>query len=123
MSFYRSLIAAVAAMGLATCVFAADEAATATKATAAEATQQATTATTSDANSQAATQDKVNINKATAKELTKVKGLNGSKAKSIVAYRKKHGDFKSLDDLKEVKGFKKMDEKTLKDVQDQLTIG
>lgn len=123
MSFYRSFIAAIAAMGLATCVFAADESttttntqATTTEAAAPAQTADATTATT-------ATQDKVNINKATAKELAKVKGLNAAKAKAIVAYRKKHGDFKSTDELKEVKGFKKMDEKTMKDIADQLTVG
>lgn len=125
MSFYRTFVAAVAAMGLATCVFAADETTTTTTAPAADATTQAATTTTTTATTDAAqpATDKVNINTATAKELMKVKGLNGSKAKAIVSFRKKHGDFKTLDDLKEVKGFKRMDEKTMKEVQDQLTIG
>lgn len=127
MSFYRTFIAAVAAFGLATSVFAADETTTstttdktATQATA-PATQTATTATDENASTNAMT-DKVNINTASAKELMKVKGLNSAKAKAIVSYRKKHGDFKSTDDLKEVKGFKKMNEKTLKDIQDQVTV-
>lgn len=124
MSFYRSLIAAVAAMGLATCVFAADEATTTTTTTqtpaaaSTDANATTTTTTTSDA-----TSTKVDLNKASAKDLMKVKGLNAAKAKAIVAFRKKHGDFKSVEDLKEVKGFKRMDEKTMKDIQDQLTVG
>ncbi|HLB41371.1 MAG TPA: helix-hairpin-helix domain-containing protein [Gammaproteobacteria bacterium] len=67
-------------------------------------------------------QTKINLNKADAKELAKVKGLNTSKARAIVAYRKKHGDFKSLDDLAKVRGFKRMNVEKLKTVQDQLTL-
>ncbi len=47
----------------------------------------------------------VNINTATAGELDGVKGIGPSKAQAIVDYRSKHGPFKSLDDLKNVKGF------------------
>lgn len=126
MSFYRIVLAAVAAMGFATAVF-AEDATTATSAAdttkpaveapAATADQAANTSSTD------ATQEKVNVNKANAKDLAKVKGVTTTKAKAIVAYRKKHGEFKSLEALKEVKGFKKMDEKTMKDIQDQLTVG
>lgn len=116
MSFYRKLITAVAAMGLAASVFAADE--TTAPATTSTDNTQATQTT-----SATAEQGKVNVNTATAKELSKVTGLNKSKANAIVSYRKKHGDFKSLDELKEVKGFKKMDEESMKKLQDQLTIG
>ncbi len=116
MSLYRTFITAVLAMGLTTAVF-AEDATTTNQAPAADATQ-AAPATASDA-----TAEKVNLNKATAKELAKVKGLSMAKAKAIVSYRKKHGDFKSIDDLKEVKGFKKMDDKTMKDIADQLTAG
>lgn len=129
MSFYRSMIATVAAMGLATAVFAADETSTTAQKPADAAAPQAmqTADANSTANTQAAQpaaeQTKVDLNKATAKDLMKVKGLTASKAKAIVAYRKKHGDFKSLDDLKEVKGFKKMKDDTMKQIQDQLTIG
>jgi competence protein ComEA len=65
---------------------------------------------------------KLNINKATLNELMAIKGITKSKAKSIVAYYKKHGDFKSLDDLKKVRGFKKLKPEQLKNIQDQLTI-
>lgn len=140
MSFYRSLIVAVAAMGLATSVFAADENATTTNTTTtteatstqaaapaeqASADKSATTTETKSTTTETttATTDKVDLNKATVKELMKVKGLNASKAKAIVTYRKKHGDFKSVEDLKEVKGFKKMNEKMMQKIADQLTVG
>lgn len=117
MSFYRSLIAVVAAMGLASLVFADDN--TTTQGT--TDTTQATQQTMADQNTQ--TTEKVNVNTATAKDLMKVKGLNSAKAKAIVSYRKKHGDFKSLDDLKQVKALKRLDNETMQQIQDQLTTG
>ncbi len=53
----------------------------------------------------------------------KVKGMGAARAKAIVMYRKKHGDFKSTDELKEVKGFKKMNEKKMNELTEQLTVG
>ncbi|MHB1094510.1 ComEA family DNA-binding protein [Thiobacillus sp.] len=47
----------------------------------------------------------VNINMATQSELEAVKGLGPAKAKAIITYREAHGNFKSLDDLDNVKGF------------------
>jgi competence protein ComEA len=47
----------------------------------------------------------VNINTASAEELDAVKYISPAKAKAIVDYRTKNGPFKSLDDLKNVKGF------------------
>ena len=76
----------------------------------------------SDQNGMTATDTKVNINKASVKELMKIKGINASKAKAIVAYRKKHGNFKSLDDLSKVKGFTKMKASSMKTMQDQLSV-
>jgi len=46
----------------------------------------------------------VNINEATQKELTKLKGIGTVTADAIIEYRKNHGDFKSVDDLVKVKG-------------------
>jgi len=46
----------------------------------------------------------VNINKATQKELIKLKGIGIVTADAIIEYRKNHGDFKSVDDLVKVKG-------------------
>ncbi|WP_282941420.1 helix-hairpin-helix domain-containing protein [Paenibacillus sp. RC67] len=48
---------------------------------------------------------RLNINKATEKELDTLPGIGESKAKAIVAYREKLGGrFKSVDQLKDVKG-------------------
>ena len=47
----------------------------------------------------------VNINTATQSELEAVKGLGPAKAKAIIDYRDAHGNFKSIDDLDNVKGF------------------
>jgi competence protein ComEA len=47
----------------------------------------------------------VNINTANQSELDGVKGIGPSKAQAIIDYRTKNGPFKSLDDLKNVKGF------------------
>ena len=131
MSFYRTILAAVAAVAIASPVFADDAASTTPSTT--DATPAATQSTdnsaamqqsTTSTDQQAATseQTKVNLNKATAKELMKVKGINAAKARAIVAYRKKHGDFKSTDDLSNVKGFKKMKPEMMKEIQDQTSV-
>lgn len=44
------------------------------------------------------------INQADEKSLKKVGGIGKQKAQSIVEYRKKHGPFHSLSELKKVKG-------------------
>ncbi len=116
MSFYRSLLAAAAALTLALPAF-ADE----TLASNEQAAQPAAPAA-----EQVASADqtaKVDVNKASVKDLSKVKGVSAAQAKAIVAYRKKNGDFKTLDDLKNVKGFKKMNPDQMKEVQEQLTNG
>lgn len=117
MSFYRTLLAAVAAVAIASPVFADDTTATTqgtTENILAAQTNESSSATTT------TTEAKVNINKADAKELMKIKGMNASKARTIVAYRKQHGDFKSTDDLSHVKGFKRMKPDMLKEITDQL---
>jgi competence protein ComEA len=132
----RTLIAALAALSLTTVVF-ADENAAPVSASDTSAKTAAPQVVVADAQSTtqaaapvaapvaAATQqdNKVNLNTATAKELSKLKGLTNAKARAIVSYRKKHGEFKSLEDLKEVKGLKKMKPDQLKDLEDQLTLG
>ncbi len=135
MSFYRKLLVAVATMGLASFVYAADEGATTTTTsdtTGTTDTQTATPATDTTASATPTTTtdtttttmgDKVDLNKATAKELMKVKGINAARAKAIITYRKKHGDFKTVDDLKEVKGFKKLTDKKYQEIADQVTTG
>ena len=48
----------------------------------------------------------VNINTADAQTLADahIKGIGKKRAEAIIAYREAHGPFKSLDDLKKVKG-------------------
>lgn len=61
----------------------------------------------------------VNINTATPGELDGVKGIGPSKAQAIVDYRSKNGPFKSLDDLKNVKGF---GEKSITKLKSELSV-
>lgn len=112
MTFYRTLLAAAVAFAVATPVL-ADDAAT-------PSTTEPTAAVQS--SDQTAAAVKVNLNTASAKDLMKVKGLNASKARAIVAYRKKHGDFKSTDDLAKVKGFKKLKPDTLQEITGQVSV-
>lgn len=60
----------------------------------------------------------VDINTATAAELTTVKGIGPAKAQAIIEHRDKHGAFKSVDDLKLVRG---IGEKTLEQLRPQLS--
>lgn len=46
----------------------------------------------------------VNINTASQAELESLDGIGPKKALAIIEYRKKHGGFKSVDDLKNVEG-------------------
>lgn len=48
----------------------------------------------------------VNLNTATRDELLAVPGIGPAKAQAIVEHRNAHGPFASVDDLKEVKGFR-----------------
>jgi len=118
--FYRSLLAAIAAVVIASPVFADDTTASTDTSAAATTTQSTDAAATTTAD--ASTAEKININTATAKDLMKIKGINASKARAIVVYRKKNGEFKSVDDLANVKGFKKLKAKQLKAITDQLTM-
>ena len=46
----------------------------------------------------------ININTADVQELTKLKGVGEKKAEAIIAWRKENGNFKTVDQLLEVKG-------------------
>ena len=61
----------------------------------------------------------VDINNASLKELTTLKGIGKKKAKSIINYRKKHC-FKSIDELTKVKGIGK---KTVEKNSSEIVIG
>ena len=62
----------------------------------------------------------ININTATASQLTALNGIGESKAAAIVEYREQHGDFGSVDDLLNVPG---IGEKILEGLRDQVTVG
>ncbi len=115
MSFYRTMLAAVAAIAISAPVFADDTATTTGSDNSTQATEQSASSTDTQST-------KINLNTASAKELMKVKGLNASKAKAIVAYRKKNGNFKATSEIANVKGFKKMSADALQAIQDQLTV-
>lgn len=61
----------------------------------------------------------VNLNTATASDLDGIKGIGPSKAKAIIDYRSKNGPFKSVEDLKNVKGF---GEKSITKLKGELTV-
>jgi len=46
----------------------------------------------------------ININTASAEELTSVKGIGEKTAQAIVEYRQKNGSFNTIEDIKKVKG-------------------
>jgi competence protein ComEA len=46
----------------------------------------------------------ININTASAPELTSIKGIGEKTAEAIIAYRQKNGSFKAIEDIKNVKG-------------------
>lgn len=62
----------------------------------------------------------VDLNTATVADLEKVKGLGPVKSKAIIEYRDKNGPFKSVDDLKGVKG---IGAKTIEKLRPELSVG
>jgi competence protein ComEA len=61
----------------------------------------------------------VNLNTASRDELVAVPGIGPSKAQAIVEHRQAHGPFKSVDDLKQVKGFR---DKLVERLRPELTV-
>jgi competence protein ComEA len=61
----------------------------------------------------------VNINTATVEELTTLKGVGEKRAQEIIDYRKKHGNFKSVDDLGKVPG---IGPGLMKQIRSQITV-
>ena len=52
------------------------------------------------------TQEKVNINTASKEELMKIPTVGETRAEQILAYRKEHGKFSNISDIKKVSGIK-----------------
>ena len=62
---------------------------------------------------------KVNINTANVDELATLPGIGPAKAEAIVKYRKDHGKFKKVEDLKEVKG---IGDKIIEKIKPEATV-
>jgi competence protein ComEA len=63
--------------------------------------------------------NKVNINTASVEELAALKGIGEKTAQAIVAYRGASGPFKTIEDIKNVKG---IGDKKFEDLKDSITI-
>ncbi len=61
----------------------------------------------------------ININTATAEELDKLPGIGPVKSQAIIQYREEHGGFKSIDEIKNVKGIK---EGEFGKIKDNITV-
>ncbi len=61
---------------------------------------------------------KININTASLDELITLNGIGEAKAKSIIEYRKEHGSFSSIDDLKNISG---ISDKIFEKIKDNIT--
>lgn len=62
--------------------------------------------------------ESININTASEKQLTELKGIGPVTAERIIDYREENGGFSDEKDLQEVKG---IGAKTLADIRDQIT--
>jgi competence protein ComEA len=63
--------------------------------------------------------DKVNINTATAEELSTLPGIGPTKAQSIIDYRTINGPFRAIEDIKNVKG---IGDATFEKLKDKITV-
>lgn len=62
----------------------------------------------------------LNLNTATKEELVALSGIGPAKAQAILDYRDQHGSFKSVDELKEVKG---IGARRFEKLKSELTVG
>jgi len=63
---------------------------------------------------------KVNINMAAVEELTVLEGIGEVLAGRIVAFRQKHGFFKDIADIKEIRG---IGDKKFERIKDKISLG
>ena len=62
----------------------------------------------------------LNLNTATKEELVALSGIGPAKAQAIIDYRSQHGGFKSVDELKDVKG---IGARRFEKLKAELTVG
>lgn len=70
-------------------------------------------------NTNQSTKVEVNINTGDKSEIEKLPGIGPSKADAILQYRETNGEFKTVDDLKKVKGF---GDKTVESLKDFIVL-
>ena len=63
--------------------------------------------------------EKININTATLEELQKLNGIGENKAKLIIEYRNEKGNFKKVEELKEVPG---IGDSIYEKIKDSITV-
>ena len=63
---------------------------------------------------------KININTATADELTMLPGIGKTSAENIVAYRLRYGPFMKIEDLAKVKG---ISQNRIEKIKEYITVG
>lgn len=61
----------------------------------------------------------LNINTATAVELTKLEGIGNTKAAAIISYREANGEFKTVEELLNVEG---IGEKMLENIRESVCV-
>ncbi len=64
--------------------------------------------------------ERININTASAADLERLPGIGEKRAADIVAYRKAHGPFRSVEEITNVSG---IGEVTLQALRDYITVG
>ena len=64
--------------------------------------------------------DPIDLNRATAQDLTQLPGVGEAIAKRIVDFREQHGPFKRVEDLMKVKG---IGEKSLEKIRPYVRVG
>ena len=65
------------------------------------------------------TDSKISINKATKEQLQSLTGIGETKAEAIIKYRIENGDFKKIEDIKNVSG---IGESAFEKIKDQITL-
>lgn len=64
--------------------------------------------------------DKININTADTAGLDKLPGIGPARAADIISYRESHGGFKTIEEMKNIKG---IGDKTFESMKDLITVG